>query len=85
MSDEGIRKNDYVVIRKCRIIDDKQIALVLNTGNGKYTIRRYIREGHIASLIPNSSIENYPVIRIDERDERFQIVGYVEKIISSVK
>lgn len=85
MSDEGIRKNDYVVIRKCSIIDDKQIALVLNTGNGKYTIRRYIREGHIASLIPNSSLENYPVIRIDERDERFKIVGYVEKIISSVK
>ncbi len=85
MSDEGIRKNDYAIIKKCRIIDDKQIALVLNTSNGKYTIRRYIREGHIASLIPNSSSESYPVIRIDERDERFTIVGYVEKIISSVK
>ena len=85
MSDEAIFKNDYAIIKKSQIIKNKQIVLALNTDTGKFVIRRYIREGHIASLIANSSSDSYEVMRVDERDEKFSIVGYVEKIISSVK
>ena len=83
MTADGISKNDYLIIKISKSANERKIALVLDNENNTYLIRRYIREGHIASLIPSSDSKEYPVLRIDERDSKFVIKGYVEKIISN--
>lgn len=84
MTADGISRNDYLIIKKDASVKPGQIVLVLDNENSTYTIRRYIREGHIASLIPSSDSEKYPVVRIDERDTKFTIAGYVESVISKL-
>ncbi|MBO5743995.1 MAG: helix-turn-helix domain-containing protein [Clostridia bacterium] len=83
MTADGISKNDYLIIKIAQAVNERQIAIVLDSQNSTYLIRRYIREGHIASLIPSSNSGEYPVLRIDERDSKFVIKGYVEKVISN--
>ena len=84
MKADNISKNDYLIIKKSDTANPRQIVLVLDNENGRYMIRRYIREGHIASLIPSSDSTDYPVVRIDERDSKFVIKGYVERVISKL-
>ena len=84
MTSDGISKNDYLIIKIAEAVNEKQIALVIDSQKNTYLIRRYIREGHIASLIPSSSSSEYPVLRIDERDSKFIVKGYVEKVISNI-
>lgn len=84
MTSDGISKNDYLIIKIAEAVNERQIALVIDNQKNTYLIRRYIREGHIASLIPSSSSGEYPVLRIDERDSKFIIKGYVEKVISNI-
>ncbi|MBQ6894591.1 MAG: helix-turn-helix domain-containing protein [Clostridia bacterium] len=84
MKSDGISRNDYLIVKKEAFVKPGQIVLALNNENSTYTIRRYIREGHIASLIPSSDSERYPVVRIDERDAKFTIAGYVESVFSKI-
>lgn len=84
MKADNISKNDYLIIKKCDTANSRQIVLVLDIENNTYMIRRYIREGHIASLISSSDSGEYPVIRIDERDSKFAVAGYVERVISKI-
>ncbi len=84
MTSDGISTNDYLIIKIAEAVNEKQIALVIDSKKNTYLIRRYIREGHIASLIPSSSSGEYPVLRIDERDSKFIVKGYVEKVISNI-
>lgn len=84
MKADNISKNDYLIIKRTELPNPRQIVLALDTQNNTYMIRRYIREGHIASLIPSSDYGDYPVVRIDERDSKFVIKGYVERVISKL-
>ena len=85
MTADNIYKNDYLIVKKSKIVENRQLVMALNNITGKYIVRRYIREGHIASLIPSSDSKEFSVMRIDERDEKFAVVGYVERVITLVK
>ncbi len=84
MECEHIRKNDYLIIKKTKSVKNRSIVLVLDNTYGSCFIRRYIRDGHIISLIPSSESENHPIIRTDEREEKFTLIGNVEKVIVSL-
>ena len=85
MSGDNLYKNDYIIVRKSEICENKSIVLAIHKPSSMYMIRRYIREGHIIALIPSSPSPKYNLIRADERDEDIAIIGYVEKTINNVK
>lgn len=85
MHGDNIQKNDYIIVRKSKLVENHKIVLAIHKQTGVYMIRRYVREGHIAALIPSSASPKHNIFRSDERDGEFSIIGYVEKVISSVK
>lgn len=84
MECEHINKNDYLIIKRCKTVPNRKLALLLNNADGSYLIRRYIRDGHIVSLIPSCESEKLPIIRTDEREDKYTVAGYVEKVIVSL-
>lgn len=84
MDGDNIKKNDYIIVRKAKPIENRKIILAIDNETKKYIIRRYIRDGHIATFLPSSSSPQYPILRADERDDRYTIIGYVEKAIVNV-
>ena len=85
MSGDSIQKNDYIIVRKSNLIENRKIVLAIHKTSGTYIIRRYIRDGHIIAFVPSSPSTKHSIYRDDERDNDFLIVGYIEKVISSVK
>ena len=83
MEDDGIRKNDYVIVKKNSKAQNKQRVFVYDADENKYMLRKYILEDHVISLIPSSSSPEYPVIRYDVYDSRYVIVGCVVKALVS--
>ena len=83
MEGEQIKRNDYLIIKKCNQIQNRRIALLINEADGSYLIRKCIKDGHVISLIPSSVSEKFPIVRTDEREEQFTVIGYVEKVIVS--
>lgn len=85
MEGDGINKNDFLIIKKAKIIENRKIVLAIDNEKNDYIIRRYIRDGHIVTFIPSSTSENFQIIRADERDDRYNIIGFIEKAIINVK
>ena len=83
MQDDGIRKNNFAIVRLTTSPVDKSIVLFVSRASGEYYIRRYFRDGHIVSMMPSSQSGEYSPVRYDERDTDYEIVGYVEKFLTS--
>jgi SOS-response transcriptional repressor LexA len=83
MEDDGIRKNNFAIVRLTSAPIDKSIVLFVSRASGEYYIRRYFRDGHIVSMMPSSQSGEYSPVRYDERDTDYEIVGYVEKFLTS--
>lgn len=85
MEDSGIRRNDYVIVKRSVDIPNKSIVLALNHKTGKYILRRYLLDGHVIALLPASSSTRFNIIRSDARNNEYKIIGYVEKAIVKVR
>jgi len=83
MKDDGIRKNNFAIVRLTSAPAEKSIVLFVSRASGEYYIRRYYRDDHIVSMLPSSSSGEYSPVRYDERDTDYEIVGYVEKFLTS--
>ena len=79
MEADGIRKNDYVFVRKTDEITNNSIVFAIDTVTNQYYIRKYMRDNHILTLIPASYSVEYPILREDCRETNIKIVGCVEK------
>ena len=84
MIGDNIKKNDYIIVRKSKLIENRKIVLAVYKPTGAYMVRRYIRDGHIAVLVPSSTSPKFSIYRGDERDGDITVIGYVEKVINSV-
>ncbi len=83
MEDDGIHKNNFAIVRLTAAPTEKSIVLFVSRASGEYYIRRYFRDGHIVSMMPGSQSGEYSPVRYDERDTDYEIVGYVEKFLTS--
>ncbi len=84
MENDGIRKNDYVFIRKDDTPENNSVVFAIDTSTNKYYIRKYMRENHIITLIPSSYSVDYVIIREDLRETNLKIIGYVEKTLNKI-
>ncbi len=85
MAPDGICKNDHLFIRLTKDIDQKAIVLFKSKSSGNYFVRRYFRDGHIISMMPSVGEIKFEPIRFDDRDNDYEIIGIVEKILTNVK
>lgn len=84
MANDGIHKNDFVFVHKTENIPNKSIVFATHADDNTYIIRRYWRDGHTVTLLPASDSTQYPVIRYDERNPQYRIVGYVSQALINV-
>ena len=85
MEDDGILKNDHLFVRLTKDIPQKSIVLFKSKLSGSYYVRRYFRDGHIVSMMPSRTQTRFEPIRYDDRDNDYEIVGVVEKVLTSVR
>ena len=85
MASDGILKNDHLFARLTKDIPQKSIVLFKSKLSGSYYVRRYFRDGHIVSMMPSISETQFEPIRYDDRDNDYEIIGIVEKILTSVR
>lgn len=85
MSGDGIFRNDCIIVRKSQTLQNKSIALVQRISDNEIFVRRYFRDGHIIAFIPSNDSDEYSIIRTDERNCEFKIIGYVEKFLTNVR
>lgn len=85
MTDEGISKNDYIIVRKTQNITNKCIAVVQRISDGEILIRKYFRDNHIIAFIPSVDTEEFSIIRTDERANEYKILGCVEKVLTNMR
>ena len=81
---DGICKNDYVFVLMGEKPKDKSIVMFVNKKTGQHHIRRYIRDGHIVSMMPSVLTTDFSPIRYDERDSDYIIVGSCIKVLSNL-
>ncbi len=82
---DGINKNDYLFVNLTDNIPEKSIVLFRNKLSKNYYIRRYFRDGHIVSMMPSVNETRFEPIRYDDRDNDYEIIGVVEKILTNIK
>ncbi len=85
MQSDGISKNDHLFVKLTGDIPEKSIVLFKNKISGSYYVRRYFRDGHIVSMMPSVPEKGFSPIRYDERDNDYEIMGIVEKILTNIK
>lgn len=85
MDADGIRRNDYVFIRKSVVFPTASVVLAVNLKTEEYIIRRYHADERRISLIPSSTSGDFPIISYDQDFPEYKIVGYVEKVLSNIK
>lgn len=85
MTDEGISKNDYIIVRKIQNVQNKCLVAAQRISDGEVLIRRYFRDNHIIALMPSSGTDDFSIIRTDERNEEYKILGCVEKILTNLR
>ena len=85
MAADGILKNDHLFVRLTKDALQKSIVLFKSKVSGSYYVRRYFRDGHIVSMMPSVTDTRFEPIRYDDRDNDYEIVGIVEKILTSVR
>jgi len=82
---DGINKNDHVFINLTDDIPQKSIVLFKNRLSKNYYIRRYFRDGHIVSMMASAKETKFEPIRYDDRDNDYEIIGVVEKVLTNIK
>ncbi len=85
MADDGILKNDHLFVRMTKDIPQKSIVLFKSKVSGSYYVRRYFRDGHIVSMMPSVGENKFEAIRYDDRDNDYEIIGIVEKVLTNVR
>lgn len=85
MAADGILKNDHLFVRITKDVTQKAIVLFKSKVSGSYYVRRYFRDGHIVSMMPSACETKFEPIRYDDRDNDYEIIGIVEKILTSVR
>ena len=81
---DNISANDYLFVKVKNVACNNDIVVAQNCESDDVIIRKFMREGHIISFIPSRVTEKMSVIRTDERDKEYRIIGIVEKVLSSI-
>ncbi len=84
LKSDGISKNDCVFVRLEKAVKEKSIVLFINKKTNEYYIRKYIRDGHIVSMMPSVLNTEFAPIRYDERDSDYEILGTCVKILTNI-
>lgn len=85
MKNINLQKNDYVIVKRTPNVSQSSIVLAISTHSGDYIIRRYFRDGHNVTFMSAGDSNEYPFIVTDERDNEYEIIGYVEKALINIK
>ncbi|MBQ4630880.1 MAG: helix-turn-helix domain-containing protein [Clostridia bacterium] len=85
MDSDGIAKNDYIIVKRSSFVPNKAVVLAQRILDGEFFVRRYFRDNHIIALLPSSTSEEYSIIRSDERNGEYKIIGFVEKVLTNLR
>lgn len=83
MKEHGISKNDFVIIRQQKNFSDGDTVFAVNKSSDTAVIRKYFRQNHQIILTSANIDQNLNRIIYDERDEEYEIIGNVEKILKN--